>query len=248
MTSWYEDDGFWSEWEPYLFSSQRLRDAAAEADCAFRLLELGPCARVLDVCCGGGRHALELARRGIRVTGVDRMRAYLLRLRADALARDLRIDLVSADVRSFGMRAAFDGAMNMFTSFGYFESDHDDLRVAENVLRALRPGGKFLIDTEGREPFARDFRKREWYRHEDGTIGLQERTIRDGWQRMDTQWILLRDGRIARETTVSSRIYSGAEMRDLLLAAGFRTVKLHGNLYGAPYDDCARRLVAVATK
>lgn len=248
MASWYEDDGFWNEWEPYLFSSQRLRDAAGEAECAVRLLGIVAGARVLDVCCGGGRHALELARRGIRVTGVDRMWVYLRHLRDKALSRNLSIDVILADIRSFHIKAGFDFAINMFTSFGYFQTDREDLTVAENVREALRPNGKFLIDTEGREPFARDFRRRDWYRHDDGTIGIQERIIRDGWERMDARWILIRDGRVVRETTVSSRIYSGAELRELLLAAGFRMVKLYGNLYGAPYDDNATRLIAVAAK
>jgi SAM-dependent methyltransferase len=248
MAPWYEDDGFWTEWGPYLFSSQRLNDAPAETDSAIRLLGVSSGARVLDVCCGEGRHSFELARRGFRVTGVDRTRAYLERLRSEALARDLRIDLILADVRSLHIRAAFDFAINMFTSFGYFESDREDFKAAANVREALRPGGKFLIDTEGREPFARDFRRRDWYRHDDGTIGLQERAIRDGWERMDARWILIRDGRVVRETRVSSRIYSGAEMRALLLAAGFRAVKLYGDLYGAPYDDLATRLIAVAVK
>jgi SAM-dependent methyltransferase len=243
MPAWHEDDAFWQLWEPYLFSPQRLRDAREEVDCAVKLLEIA-----LDACCGVGRHALEIARRGFAVTGIDRTRSYLARLRVAALSENLHIDLILADVRSFGVRAAFDGAINMFTSFGYFDNDGDDLRAAANVCDALRPGARFVIDTEGREPFARDFRKRDWYRHEDGTIGLQERTIRDGWERMDTRWILLRDGRVVRETMVSSRIYSGAEMRGLLLAAGFSAVRLYGNLCGAPYDDSAARLIAVASK
>lgn len=248
MAEWFEDEFFWSAWEPYLFSASRMADASLETERTLKLLQVQERAKILDVCCGIGRHALELARRGYLVTGVDRTRNYIERARELARSENLTIEFVQADVRSLEGDEMFDAAIDMFTSFGYFENDDDDIKVAANVCRALRPGGKFLIDLEGRELIARDFHKREWFRHDDGTLGLQEKTILDSWERLNTKWILIRDGRVIRESDVSSRIYSGSEMRRLLMKAGFASVELYGNLEGAPYDENAARLISVATR
>jgi SAM-dependent methyltransferase len=248
MVEWFEDEFFWSAWEPYLFSASRMADASLETERTLKLLQVQGSAKILDVCCGIGRHALELARRGYLVTGVDRTRTYIEQARELARSENLTIEFVQADVRSLEGDEMFDAAIDMFTSFGYFDHDDDDIKVAANVCRALRPGGKFLIDLEGRELIARDFRKREWFRHDDGTLGLQEKTVRNDWERLNTKWILIRDGRVIRESDVSSRIYSGSEMRRLLMKAGFASVELYGNLEGAPYDENAARLISVATR
>jgi SAM-dependent methyltransferase len=194
MSSWYQDDSFWITWQPYLFSAGRVMNTGYEVDRLIQLLELAAGDRVLDICCGWGRHAMELSRRGYRVTGVDRVESYLAAARSQAEAEELPLEVVALDVRQLDLEAEFDAAINMYTSFGYFEDYRDDLRLARNARESLKPGGRFLIQTEGKEIMARNFRPREWYRHDDGTIGLHERTIRDGWEMMDTRWLLLRDG------------------------------------------------------
>ena len=191
---------------------------------------------------------MELARRGFCVTGVDRTGSYLRRARARSLAENLELKFVQCDVRSLSLRGSFDCAINMFTSFGYFEAEKDDLQVLRNAWNALKVGGRILIETEGEEVMARDFRERQWWWHEDRPISLQERKVSDGWDRMETTWILIRDGRVAWQSTVSSRIYSAAEFRHLLEKAGFASATIYGNLAGAPYDQHAAGLVALATK
>jgi SAM-dependent methyltransferase len=248
MVEWFEDDSFWSAWEPYLFSASRLSAASFETERIIELLGVHSGAKLLDVCCGIGRHTFELARRGFLLTGIDRTRPYIERAREQARREGLTIEFIHDDAKALRCAPVFDGALDMFTSFGYFDSEADDVKVASNVCRALRPGAKFLVDLEGRELIARDFRPREWFRHDDGSLGLQEKTVCDGWERLNTRWILIRDGKIVKESVVSSRIYSGSEMRRLLIAAGFSSVVLFGNLQGAPYDNYANRLIAVAAK
>jgi SAM-dependent methyltransferase len=246
--AWHDNDAFWETWAPYLFSSERIRNAGHESEQIIRLLQLRPGARVLDCCCGTGRHSLELARRGYRVTGADRTRTYLERAHAQAGEAGLKIHFIQCDVRSPGLRERFDAAINMFTSFGYFESDEDNLRILRSVRGALVDGGRLLIETEGKEVMARDFREREWWRHEDGSIGLQERKVSNDWQRMETMWMLIRDRKLIWESTVSSHIYSAAELRLLMREAGFRRVECYGSLAGAPYDQRATGLIAVGFK
>ena len=86
---WHEQDGFWETVAPILFAERRWLDTPAEVDQVVSLLGIGSGAHILDLCCGVGRHSLELARRGFRVTGVDRTRPYLDRASKQAEAEGL---------------------------------------------------------------------------------------------------------------------------------------------------------------
>src|SRR3989475_11807180 len=88
-----------------------------------------PGATVLDLCCGPGRHALEFARRGFQVTGVDRTARYLETARTAARGAGLTIELVQEDMRSFHRPATLALALNLFSSFGYFAAASEDLTV-----------------------------------------------------------------------------------------------------------------------
>lgn len=147
-------------------------------------------------------------------------------------------------MRTFVREAAFDVVVNLLTSFGYFEDPSEDLRVARNMLRSLRPGGRAVIDMYGKECLARDFRERDWSELDDAIL-LEHRTVSRDWSWMKARWIVLRGGD-RRTFTIEHRIYSGQELRSVLLSAGFERVDLHGSFDGGPYDHAARRLVAVA--
>lgn len=243
---WHEDDRFWEQTAPFLFSERRWTAAPEEVGKIIALLDLGPAASVLDLCCGPGRHSLGLARRGFRVIGVDRTAAYLKEARRHAQAEGLEIEFVEEDMRSFRRPDAFDAAIDLFTSFGFFEDFKEDKQVLENIYTSLKPGGKLLLDVMGKEVLARIFRPRDWF-EEGGTILLEERKLLDDWSRIETRWIILR-GREREEFTISLRLYSGAELSWLLQEVGFRGVELFGSLDGTPYDHDARRLVALAMK
>ncbi len=243
---WYDQDVFWETVGPLLFSRRRLEQTPGEVDQIVALLGVGPGARVLDLCCGGGRHSLELARRGFLVTGVDRTRAYLDRAVERARAEGLTVEFVEADMREFCRPESFDGAINFFTSFGYFEDPADDRRVVDNVFRSLKPGGVFLLEMMGKEVLARIFRERDWYEQE-GMIVLEERKVTRNWGWMENRWILLKDGQ-RTDLTVSHRPYSAVELTSLLAGSGFEVTAVHGDVAGSPYDHQARRLVVLARR
>ena len=245
MTVWHEQDDFW-ETVP-LFSPERMELAPSEVDQIVAMLGLEPGAEVLDLCCGVGRHSLEFARRGYAVTGVDRTAAYLRTARRAAEAEGLAVEWIEADAREFARPAVFDLTINLFTSFGYFEDPDEDRQVAENIYRSLKPGGTLVMDLMGKERLARIFSPRKWEELPDGSLFLQERKIRDDWTWIENRWILVRDGQ-QREFNLGHRLYDGAGLKTLLLDSGFESVALYGDLDGVPYDDKARRLVAVARK
>jgi SAM-dependent methyltransferase len=246
MAVWHEEDRFW-ETMP-MFSAEHWAQAPAQVEVVIALLGLGAGAAVLDMPCGTGRHSLEFARRGYRVTGVDRTAAYLAEARERAAAEGLAIEWLQADMRQFVRPEVFDVAINLYTSFGYFEDPAEDRQVAQNLCRCLRPGGALVMDLMGKEPLARIFQAHDWQELDDGTFYLQERKVVRDWTWFENRWILIRPDGQRHEFAVSHRIYDGAALRALLREAGFETVDLYGGLDGAPYDHRARRLVAVARK
>ena len=247
MTPWYEDDRFWVDFYPALYHEARWQAAVAEAESAIGILGMAPASDVLDFCCGPGRHSLELARRGYRVTGVDRTAPYLDKAKASADSEGLAVEFVQEDVRLFRRENAFDFAVSVFTSFGYFEDPSDDRLVLQNLFASLRPGGRLLMDMSGKEVVARAIQLRTWSEPEPGLYFLEERYPIEGWERIENRWILIGGGEV-REQRYRLRIYSGVELKAVMLSAGFSQVDLYGTLDGAPYDHSARRLVAVGTK
>jgi SAM-dependent methyltransferase len=247
VASWHDDDAFWEAFAPAMFPPERLEAARGEVALVLALAGTAAGAAVLDLACGPGRHALELARRGFRVTGVDRTRAHLERARAAAAAEGLRLELVEADMRSFERAGVFDLAVSLFTSFGYFRDPADDRRVAAHVARSLRPGGTFVVDVVGKEVLARIFQPRAWQELPGGALWLEDRHVDEGWSWLRNRWILLHDG-MRKEFVVEHRLYSAAELVGLLLASGFASAEPFGSLEGAPYDEHALRLVVVARR
>lgn len=243
---WHEEDAFWETVAPVLFRERRWLDAPTEVENAIFLLGISQGASVLDLCCGVGRHSLELARRGFRVTGVDRTSAYLEKARKQAQAEGLDVEFVQDDMRTFCRMNAFNAAVNLFTSFGYFEDLEEDRRVVMNVYRSLRSGGVFLVEMMGKEVLARIFRERDWH-EEDGVIFLEERKLSKNWSWIENRWIMLKNGE-KQEFRISHRLYSAVELSELLNECGFSVVDVYGDLTGAPYDHAAKRLVAVAHK
>jgi len=99
QTSWYDQDQFWEIIEPFLFSEQRQIDAKDEVKNLIKLLKMKKNDRILDLCCGIGRHSIELARMGFQVIGVDRTSNYIEKARQDAELKKLEIDFIISDMR-----------------------------------------------------------------------------------------------------------------------------------------------------
>jgi SAM-dependent methyltransferase len=247
MADWFENDAFWEAFYPALFGRARWESAEGEAAAALKLLGLPGGARLLDFCCGPGRHATAFAKLGLRVVGVDRTAFYLGKAREHARASNVAVDFVQSDVRGYRSEEPFDGAVSLYTSFGYFEDAQEDGRLLERLRMLLRPGGRLLMDMMGKEIARRHFQPKSWTELDDGRLFLEERTPVDGWQRMANRWILAGEGtRVEGSFTV--RMYTGSELTTILTGAGFAKVTLMGNLDGDPYDEHARRLVALAER
>jgi SAM-dependent methyltransferase len=248
MSEWFENKAFWSEMAPFMFHADRLAGTAKQVDAVLTLVKAEPRCKILDLCCGPGRHSLELARRGFQVTGVDLNDTYIAMASQDAASENLTgVEFLTSDMRAFRRTSAFDGILNMFTSFGYFSDPQDDRRVVENVFAGLKSGGWFLLEVKGKEALAKEFRQYDWYEEPDGTKFLQARTVRPGWDWITTKWTVIQ-GQEIREHSFEHRLYSAVELSALLRAVGFASVEVFGDTTGKPYDHTARYLVVLARK
>jgi SAM-dependent methyltransferase len=246
---WFADADLWADFQEPLFGTAGADQSRRDVDGACRLLELEPGARVLDLCCGPGRHSLELAGRGYRVTGVDLNGAYVDSARTLAGDHRLEAEFVKADAREFVRPGSFDAVINMFTSFGYFDDLSDDLVVLENVRRSLVPGGRLLVETTGKEVVARRGDRRSWFRiggDRSEDLALYEESIADAYTRLELRWMRVRADGQRSHKRLSIRLYSAVELGSLLREAGFVDTTIYGNLGGAPYDTKATALVAVS--
>ena len=246
-TPWYERDDLWEKMGQKMFGDERMEMAVAEVDNLIQLLDISTEDRILDLCCGIGRHSNELARRGHQVTGVDRTKSYLEIARGTAKNEGLSTEFVHKDMRDFVREDSFDVVLSMFTSFGYFDDDNQQMVVLDNVFRSLKLGGRFIIESIGKEVLARIFRETSWSEGDYG-IHLERRKPIDDWGKMQNTWILIAKDGTRHEWNVTHYLYSAFELKSLLMTAGFEEVKAYGGLDGSSYDTESRRLAVVGYK
>jgi SAM-dependent methyltransferase len=207
-----------------------------------------PGAEILDVGCGYGRHAIELVQRGYNVTGLDLSLPLLIRAADEAERRTLSVNFVHADMREMAFEKQFDGAYSMLTSFGYFDEE-TNLRVAERIGRALKPGKRFLLDIVNRDYVVSDLPVRVWWEGT-GCVVLEEVDFNFHTSRINThRSIVFEDGR-QLEQELSVRAYSLHEIGRLLRQAGFRVIDVSGGLAtrGDFFGSASRNLLIVAEK
>ncbi len=243
---WFEDDQFWIRFAPVMFDSTRWENTSWEVDGVLSMADIPDGSEVLDSCCGVGRHSLEFGRRGYKVTAVDRTRAYIDAARDSAETEQLSIDFVLQDVRDFRRPDTYTLAMNMFTSFGFFSSMEEEKQYISNIRDTLKSGGLFLIDVNGKEIISRDFKPLEQYT-ENGITVRGEYKILDDFSVLNNRWSIEEKGE-NYSFEFSHRIYSAAELKELLLECGFSRVTVYGGFDGRPYDTNAQRLITIAEK
>ena len=197
-----------------------------------RRLRIRRGARVFDVPCGFGRHAVLLARRGYRVTGADIGREVLAEARRRSAEAGVAVDLRRLDMRKLRFHGEFDAVLNLFTSFGYF-GDEGDAQVLRGFYRALRPGGWVALQMINRDFVMRHYRPRGRTKLPGGML-LRE-TVSMDWATsvIRTRWVVSK-GRTTWRGETNLRIYSAHELARMLRAAGFARISAHSNFSGAP--------------
>jgi len=229
-----------SEWWRTLFNSLYLEtdgdivendgNTRQEVDLLIRSAGLERNQRILDLCCGQGRHSLELARRGFRqVTGLDRSR-YLIRLaRKRARQAELAVSFHEGDARRFRLGdGEFACVCILGNSFGYFDRPEDDLAVLEAVRRALVSGGRLVMDLMDGEWMRENFEPRSWEWVDQNHFVCRERGLARDCDRLISREVVVHAERgVIADQFYAERLYSQERLATLMSRAGFANLRFH---------------------
>lgn len=246
---WFEKEQFWMNYAPVMFDAQRWAEAPEVAEAVCKIAGLTESSTVLDAGCGPGRISIELALRGCKVTGVDIIQPFLDAAAESAKDENVELTLLNQDLRTFTVQTPFDAAINLYTSFGYCVSIEEDQLILKHIADSLKKGGWFILETLGREIAVRDFIEGEWFERNGVTV-LTEFSVQGAWEGLRNRWILLDpskpQGMQRTEHEFIQRLYSGIELKRLMLSSGFASVEIYGDFDFSPYNEKARTMVLVA--
>ena len=225
-----------------------------EVDFIVAAAAIQPHSAILDLCCGQGRHCLELARRGYKnVMGVDRSR-YLIRLaKKRAQTEGLQSLFKEGDARNPRLNEnSFDLVAIMGNSFGYFSNKKDDEKVLAAVGKILRPSGQLVLDITDGAHMHENFERRSWEWIDEHHFVCRERSISQDGERLISREVIVNDetGVIA-DQFYAERLYTRESITKLLEKTGFRNVRHHGHAEAASDRDqdlgmMARRILLSA--
>jgi SAM-dependent methyltransferase len=229
-------------WQPSHEQTRR------ECDLMLQMLDLTPPARVLDVCCGPGRHVLELARRGFEVAGLDRAPAFVEYTRRAAERRYDSVLTAVGDARDAAFSRSFQAAAIFENTLSIFHRA-DAVRVLDNIRQALVEGGRFFCDLDNLYTVARrELNSHTWYRTPEGFV-LQETffDVETSVQKCRDLNVNLVQGRFD-EYRVCKRIDTLTELDELLSEAGLKRFALAGDWDGSAYQYESPKMIVAAER
>jgi SAM-dependent methyltransferase len=230
----------------YQFTPER---AATEAGFVIKVLGLKAGDQVLDLCSGQGRHSVLLAAADLHVTALDFSPQYLEMAEAAAKAAGVSIETVLADMRAIPFSEHFDAVINMFSSFGYLESEEEDARVLAAIRRALRPGGVALLDLLNRDWVIANYETEDSHADRDGTLYLEHRRLDLETSRNHVSFTVVSPDGARREVGGHHiRLYTLREVRGMLAEAGLVYEGVHGGYEDEPYSIGTRRMIVIARR
>lgn len=245
MAAWYEE----SFGEDYLrvYTYRDEQGAAHEVHEMISWLKLEPGTRVLDLCCGMGRHSLSLAEKGCEVTGMDLSDVLLGEAKKEEGSEN--VTWVQGDMRELPFAdEEFGAVVNLFTSFGYFKEDAEHVKVLKEVRRVLRPGGRFIIDFMN-PPHVKRHLKPYSEREEDGLKIEERRTIEDGFVKKHITIIpQSEDGGEVREYDERVKLYTLETFTKMLEEAGLELDEVRGSYDEKRYQKDSPRMIFVGKR
>jgi len=232
-----------ADWWRHLFNANYLRTdgdvvedkdiTKQEVDIFLAAVDITKESRILDLCCGQGRHALEIAKRGYsNVVGVDRSHYLINRARKTNKADGLTVVFKEGDARKLPFtNDNFDIVIIAGNSFGYFDSVKDDIRILKEVMRILKPYGRLLIDITDGNYMREHFEPRSWEWIDKNYFVCRERSLSENRERLVSREVITHviKGVIA-DQFYAERLYSNDDLHDLLKKAGFRNCHNHSKV------------------
>jgi SAM-dependent methyltransferase len=244
------------KWWEEMFSEEFLRaipilsprQLEREVNFIEEALNVAPGGQILDLACGAGQHAVELAARGYDLVGYDLSQSQLDWASGLALERNQRLQFTNGDMRELSYQESFDGIYSWNTSFGFFEEEKN-VDVAQRIFRSLRPGGRFLLDVINRDFVVAQQPGQTWFEG-DGCVCIDDVTLDFITSRMKVKRTLMLTNGKNRECTYSVRIYGLHELGKILHDVGFKILKVSGGpeMPGVFFGSTSPRVIILAGK
>jgi D-alanine-D-alanine ligase len=204
---------------------------AREVDTIISILNPSYEDRILDLCCGQGRHSFELARRGFQnIEGLDRSHYLIQKAKINAKKEGLNLKFREGDARKLPYPPdTFDLVLILGNSFGYFDSVQEDLKVVKEVMKVLKPWGKLLIDVSDGEYLREHFQPRSWEWIDKKHFVCRERSLSIDRQRLISREIISHvEKGVIVDQFYAERLYTKESLKELLEKAGFTDIQFHG--------------------
>jgi D-alanine-D-alanine ligase len=243
--------------ETYLVTDARSvccpQTTAAEVDMVLANLELHPDDRILDLCGGQGRHALELGRRGYDGVTVVDYSEFLLRVGLeDANKAGCAVSFCRADACEVGLAdGIFDAVLVMGNSFGYFAEDIHNQKILVETHRLLKSGGTLLLDLIHNEYARRQLRPSSWHEAGENVVVCRQRKLCDDGI-LVREVVLNKQHGLVRDLTYFARLFRFDELETLLKASGFKQIKCATTFSSHPRADdyglLGKRMLITARK
>jgi D-alanine-D-alanine ligase len=204
-----------------------------EIDLFLKILNCKPEQNILDLCCGQGRHSIELARRGFEnIHGLDRSRYLIQKAKITSKKEGTLCKFQEGDARKLSYKSDhFDFVMILGNSFGYFESINDDVRVLKEIYRVLKPWGKILIDITDGEYLKNNFQPRSWEWLDKFLFVCRERTLSLDELRLISREVITHVNKgVLVDQFYAERLYSNEKISEILKKVGFSDITFHGTI------------------
>ena len=244
MSDWFED---WFNTKEYLEVYRHRNESEAKELVSIILnsIQIPENGSVLDLACGAGRHSIYFAQKGYDVTAVDLSQNLLLVAKEAALDNKVNIEFIQSDIRYFSSGKKFDLIVNLFTSFGYFETDSENFMLFEIVKKYLNNSGYFVLDYLNKTYVQNNLVKESTDMLGKGEI-IQKRFIEGNRVVKD---IFINQNGSSKHYRESVRLYDDQELKAAISDAGLKIEKVFGEFNGKGFEkDNSKRIIIIASK
>jgi 2-polyprenyl-3-methyl-5-hydroxy-6-metoxy-1,4-benzoquinol methylase len=242
MKDWFKE---WFASEEYLnlYKHRDDQDAEKLLKLILNSVKIPKGAKVLDAACGSGRHSLSLARKGFDVTGFDLSRVLLDIAKENTAEEGLDIQFINADIREVTFCKKFDLIINLFTSFGYFDTERENFAFIHNSPEWLKPGGFFAFDYLNKEYLLSNYQPYT-ERVVDDKVFKEKRYIENS--RIIKEIRIEQPDGLVRKFTESVKLYDKDKILEEFENAGFELEYIYGDYDGNNYfSDTSERLILI---
>ncbi len=249
QTPWYKEEagffgtGYLQEQEGNISQEITIK----QVNFLEKALDLVKGVKIFDCPCGHGRHSIELARRGYNVVGQDINGFFLKEAKKSAKHAKVLVRWIKKDMREVSFENEFNVALNLFSSFGYLESDDEDQKVLNAATKTLKHSGKFVLDVINRERAVNNYQEK-WQRLSSGMmIIVENRFDKVAGRNIEKRVRVWKNGK-REEFSRSFRVYAISELVTMFQKAGLILKETYGNYNADPITIDSKRYILIAYK